>query len=140
MKRLLLSASIVLTSLSSYSQTATSKDSLVYLPKRLVTLLVQDLITADSDREQLQLCEDLTDQQAAALEVSESLRGRLDAKIKAKDEHITALEQLSDEQEQSIIKLTKQLNKKTKAKRLWTTVAITAVLGGIFNHLSWKYL
>ena len=78
-------------SLSSYSQNATSKDSLVYLPKRLVTLLVQDLITADSDREQLQLCEDLTDQQAAALEVSESLRGRLDAKIKAKDEHITAL-------------------------------------------------
>jgi hypothetical protein len=139
MKKLLLSASIVLTSLSSYSQTATN-DSLVYLPKRLVTLLVQDLITADSDREQLQLCEDLNDQQAAALEVSESLRGRLDAKIKAKDEHITALEQLSDEQEQSIIKLTKQLNKKTKAKRLWTTVAITAVLGGIFNHLSWKYL
>jgi hypothetical protein len=129
MKRLLLSVSIVLTSFSSYSQNATSKDSLVYLPKRLVTLLVQDLITADSDREQLQLCEDLNDQQAAALEVSESLRGRLDAKIKAKDE-----------QEQSIMKLNKQLNKKTKAKRLWTTVAITAVLGGIFNHLSWKYL
>lgn len=140
MKKLLLLASIVLTSLSSYSQNATSKDSLVYLPKRLVTLLVQDLVTADSDREQLQLCEDLNDQQAAALEVSESLRGRLDAKIKAKDEHIIALEQLSDEQEQSIIKLTKQLNKKTKAKRLWTTVAITAVLGGILNHLSWKYL
>ncbi len=140
MKRLLLSLSIVLTSFSSYSQNATSKDSLVYLPKRLVTLLVQDLITADSDREQLQLCEDLNDQQAAALEVSESLRGRLDAKIKAKDEHIIALEQLTDEQEQSIMKLNKQLNKKTKAKRLWTTVAITAVLGGIFNHLSWKYL
>jgi hypothetical protein len=140
MKRLLLSVSIVLTSFSSYSQNATSKDSLVYLPKRLVTLLVQDLITADSDREQLQLCEDLNDQQAAALEVSESLRGRLDAKIKAKDEHIIALEQLTDEQEQSIMKLNKQLNKKTKAKRLWTTVAITAVLGGIFNHLSWKYL
>lgn len=140
MKRLLLSVSIVLTSLSSYSQNATSKDSLVYLPKRLVTLLVQDLITADSDREQLQLCEELTDQQAAALEVSEELRGKLEAKIKAKDGHITTLEELTDEQEQSIMKLNKQLKKKTKAKRLWTTVAITAVLGGIFNHLSWKYL
>jgi Mg2+ and Co2+ transporter CorA len=112
----------------------------VYLPKRLVTLLVQDLVTADSDREQLQLCEDLTDQQAAALEVSESLRAKLEAKIKAKDGHIATLEELTDEQEQSIMKLNKQLNKKTKAKRLWTTVAITAVLGAIFNHLSWKYL
>ena len=97
-------------SFSSYSQNATNKDSLVYLPKRLVTLLVQDLITADSDREQLQLCEELTDQQAAALEVSESLRERLDAKIKAKDEHIKALEELTDEQEQSIMKLNKQLS------------------------------
>ncbi len=45
-----------------------------------------------------------------------------------------------DKLERMVLELLTNERKKTKAKRLWTTVAITAVLGGIFNHLSWKYL
>ena len=55
MKKLIVFLVILLTSSKTFSQTDTSKDSLICLPKSLVTKTVQDLTKCDGERQEMVL-------------------------------------------------------------------------------------
>ena len=139
MKKLLLSSLITLTNLSASSQIVTNKDTIIALPKRIVTRMVQDLIKCDDDREQLKLCMEVNATYEQALSVTDSIQGVYKNKIASLRESVNTYESLTSEQELKIRGLEKDIAKRKKHNNWWKTIAIGAIAGIAINHLSWKY-
>lgn len=124
--------------MSASSQIVTNKDTIIALPKRIVTRMVQDLIKCDDDREQLKLCSELTLQYEQALSVTDSIQSVYKNKIVSLRESVSTYESLTSEQEVKIRGLEKDIAKRKKGNHWWKAIAIGAIGGIVINHMSWR--
>lgn len=159
MKKLILLVSMLLVTSYSFSQTDTivntivptppapqktlslnslRKDTIIGLPKTLVLYLIQDAIKSDSYAEEIVLLK-------KGLDIKQDVIGKQDTIIqlqKTKEvkykEQLSACNDIVSEQEVKIVGLEKNLRTKTRAKRFWFTVAVSAVSSIIITHYSWK--
>ena len=156
MKKLMLLISMLLTTYSSFSQTDTTEvktppapqktlsiktlknDTIIGIPKTLTLYLIQDAIKSDSYAEEIVLLR-------KGLDIKQEVIGKQDTIIqlqKSKEvkykEQLNACNELVGEHEIKIAGLETNLRKKTRAKRFWCTVAISAVSSIIITHYSWK--
>jgi len=127
-----------MTRLSASSQIATSKDSIIALPKRIVTKMVQDLVRCDDDREQLRLCMEVNTNYEQALSVTDSIQAIHKSKIASLRESVSVYETLTTDQEFKIRGLEKDLAKRKKGNHWWKAIAIGAIGGIVVNHMSWR--
>ena len=114
------------------------KDTIIGIPKTLVLYLIQDAIKSDSYAEEIVLLR-------KGLDIKQEVIGKQDTIIqlqKSKEvkykEQLNACNELVGEHEIKIAGLETNLRKKTRAKRFWCTVAISAVSSIIITHYSWK--
>jgi hypothetical protein len=133
MKKLLLLTIILFTTLSSFSQTATSKtDSIVPLKVPTAKLVIKDLITGDGAKAELVEAHkviDLKDQQIGLLNQKDSLK---DQKINNLEVIITKKDQQFDlerQKSESLLKELKMQKFKTFMYKMGSGIAvITTVL------------
>ena len=121
MKKLIILLLLTLTSFISFSQTATgtvsvSKDSIVVLPKQLVTYMVQDLIRYDGLKEQMSVIDNnvslLKKQVESQEKINEDLRSKLNICRATNDEY-----KLMDETNIQTIETLKFKSSKIKRQR-----------------------
>ena len=143
MKKLILLVSLALSSLTTFSQTATktASDTSVIMNKRLVEFMIQDLKQSDVDKvlftNSIQSRDSVIESYYKRVVASEEKVDDLNKRLVT---YRTLSEQQSvelDGKDSRIQELTKQL-RIVKRQRNWSMVA--GVLGIAGVHLSWKYV
>jgi len=141
MKKLIILVSLALSSLTTFSQTATKivsdKDSTVIMSKKLVGYMIEDLKNYDLTKMNMQAMDSLVKRNS---EITNDLQERLRVALVKNGELNSLVQQQSydlDGKDSRIMELTKQL-RIVKRQRNWSMVV--GVLGVAGVHLSWKYV
>ncbi len=117
----------LLVNFSSYCQsvtrTASTKDSLVLLPKNLVVYMLQDLTQADSDRVELKLLEQNVNLQNELILKQRDVIIRLSSQCDIYKETYEMCSTNRDSIEQELITLDKSHTKAVKQKRFFATTS-----------------
>jgi hypothetical protein len=128
MKKLKIFLIFLLLSSKSFSQTDTSKvDSLICLPKSLITLTVQDLVKCDGDREELIILKDNIELKDQYISTQDSIIKTKDLKINDYKTTIFAYQQVDT----AHINITNALNDKVETyrkERNWYRIAAVILL------------
>lgn len=128
MKKLKIFLIFLLLSSKSFSQTDTSKvDSLICLPKSLITLTVQDLVKCDGDREELVILKENIELKDQYISTQDSIIKTKDLKINDYKTTILAYQQVDT----AHINITNALNDKVETyrkERNWYRIAAVILL------------
>lgn len=151
MKKLLLLASILLTTLSGFSQQDTASttqshqilpvpsdkdaDSLVCIPKNLALYMVQDLIAFDYCIGENNSLRNLAITYRNLINAQDTLIKTLQVSESSLKINLNICNKLTEEQSNKIANLEKSLATKTKAKRIWVGIAAAAITGLVITSL-----
>jgi len=128
MKKLKIFLIFLLLSSKSFSQIDTSKvDSLICLPKSLITLTVQDLVKCDGDREELVILKENIELKDQYISTQDSIIKTKDLKINDYKTTILAYQQVDT----AHINITNALNDKVETyrkERNWYRIAAVILL------------
>ena len=144
MKKILLLASLLLTTYTSICQTATQQnlskipqDSLIYLPKSLVIQMIQDLSAGDICQEENQILNNSLNYNQKIISKQDSMIVVYKEKVKTYQNEVATYENLDTENQKTIQNLNGQLSKqkrKNKVLTIFSTIFLGIAAGFALSH------
>ena len=148
MKKLLLLASILLMTLSGFSQTDTSQtlppltnlsdDSVIYIPKTLALYMIRDLMYYDDCKLEVEYYSNLSEKYAKLIATQDTVIEIIHKKEVNCQKDLMICNELRDSLEVQNTTLKKDLKTKIRAKRFWTTTTFITIAAGGFIYYKWK--